>query len=97
MSGARSQPWGRIREALAKRLRALGFEVHDLWATQGYPRSGGGGTGEWDDCYRWEGRVSKPAGSIALTIVSMDPMTKCVRNGFDVKRDGCWWEAGARD
>ncbi len=95
MSGARSQSWGRTREALAKRLRDLGYIVHDLWATQGYPRSGGGGAGEWDDCHRWEGLVQKPGG-LALPIVSMDTMTKCVRNGFDVKRDGPWYEVSAR-
>lgn len=94
VSGAYHHPWGRVRERLAKRLRALGFEVLDLHATQGYPRSGGGGTGEWDDCWRWEGQIRRP-GEIALPIVSHDTMTACAR-GLCVERDGVMYEAHAR-
>lgn len=95
MSGAAHHAWGRVREKLAQHLRDLGFVVHDLWATQGYPRSGGGGSGEYDDCWRWEGLISRP-GQTQLRISSMDTMTACVRYGVEVRRDGACYEAHAR-
>ncbi len=94
VSGAAHHPWGRVRERLAARLRDLGFAVHDLWAAQGYPRAPRGLAGEYDDCWRWEGRVQRP-GEPTLSIVSYDTMTACARHGVAVERDGCFYEAHA--
>lgn len=98
MSGARHHPWGRLRKRLARLIEAHGFRVVRLHAAQGYVRAPRGTTGEWDDCYRWEGYVRRAdsESDLEFHIGSFDTMTECVRYGLRIERDGSSYEAHSK-
>lgn len=97
MTGTRYSPWGKTRKRLAKRLEELGFVVHELWATQGYPRAPHGVTGEYDECWRWEGIVGWPSTTPIYSVTSYDTMTACARYGITVSREGSSYEVHAKE
>lgn len=67
--------WGRIRSALADRLRdQTGVRPAHLRPVSGYWRR--------IDCWRWEGVIRSPLTSYDHTIGSYCTMGDCVRHGF---------------